>query len=78
MNELDGCREVGNRIQRAKPFVISISATELPVNNGMTYRVVKARYSLSLDLRSDDEHAKVESEELHVWKSCHWMSNPNT
>ncbi|MEI7820001.1 MAG: AAA family ATPase [Verrucomicrobiota bacterium] len=68
VNELDGCREVRNRIQRAKPFIISLSASDLPVkfDNGVSYHVKSARYALSLDLRSDDGHAKVASEQLHV------------
>lgn len=72
VKELDGCREVRNRIQRQnitpKPLTITLSAADLPVRhgNGTAWRVSKARYTLVLDLRSDDEHAKVEREELHI------------
>ena len=72
VNELDGCREVRNRILRQnknpKPCVISLSAENLPeqFENGDTFVVSKVRYELTLDLRSDEEHPKVEMEKLHA------------
>ena len=75
VNELDGCREVRNRIQREvkqpKPCVFCLSAENLPVRyeNGGVHTVTKARYELALDLRTDDDHATIEREELNVTMS---------
>ena len=72
VNELDGCREVRNRILREvkqpKLCVFSLSAENLPVSheNGNVQRISKARYELALDLRADDDHAKIEREELNI------------
>ena len=72
VNELDGCREVRNRILRQnvnpKPCAISLRAENLPrqSENGDTIAVSKVRYELTLDLRSDEEHPKVEMEDLRA------------
>jgi predicted ATPase len=70
VNELDGCREVRNRILREaklpKPCAFTLKAENLPerYENGDSFFVSKARYELTLDLRSDEERPKVKSEKL--------------
>ena len=72
VNELDGCREVRNRILRQnkipKPCTISLRAENLPerFENGDTFVVSKVYYELTLDLRSDEECPKVEMEKLEA------------